>query len=533
MIWDCFTFFNELELLDIRLNILDKYVDKFVLVEGTITHSCKPKPLYFDQYKSLYKKFLDKIVHVVVEDMPVNKDYWIPERFQRNAISRALVKANPSDIILISDLDEIPRPAKFREIKSTGISIFLLDYYIYYLNSRSPDEPDWNMGTRAVHLGEMVSPQETRMWGSNRNPIGDKYAIFNGGWHFSYTGGLERVQEHLANTPDQQLRTYKVSHDINVNKELIEKGKDPTGWRPHTWRAVPIDDTFPKYIIDNQDKFTKLILANEIEKPAKTKKSTTKKSSEIVVEKSVDLSKGLLYMVFGEKSTEAATRSIESLRKFNADLPIATVGLRQIPGTQFIQWKGHSPFVDNREDPTHKFFDGHVNPYIYVLTPFERTLYIDADTTFYRDPLMGFDYLDKYDFAIAEQYPLWAVGVILSHRIFPSFSRKCTRYILRDIYANHKKEPNLINSGVIFFKKTSGVELLFKEWGEEWLKFIAWDEQLPLLRVMMRHENKDVKILKLDDLWNCSKRSTPEKQKHQIIHHDFSEGAAKDDFILL
>lgn len=533
MIWDCFTFFNELELLDIRLNILDKYVDKFVLVEGTITHSCKPKPLYFDQYKSLYKKFLNKIIHIVVEDMPINKDYWIPERFQRNAISRGLVNASATDIILISDLDEIPRPTKFLEIRSTGISIFLMDYYVYYLNSRSPDEPYWNMGTRAVHMGEMVSPQETRMWGSNRTPIGNKFAIFNGGWHFSYTGGLERVQEHLANTPDQQLRGVNVSHDIHKNEELMAKGKDPTGWRPHVWRVVPIDDTFPRYIIDNQDKLVKFILSDKIEKPSEAKKFSIIKSNKTVVEKPIDLSKGLLYMVFGEKSIEAAARSIASLRKFNTDLPIATVGTKQIPGTQFIPWKGHTPFVDNKEDPTHKFFAGYVKPYIYDLTPFERTLYIDADTTFHRDPLIGFDFLDKYDFAIAEQYPLWSIKTILTHNVFPTFSIKCTKIILRDILAYHKREPNLINSGVIFFKKTPGVAKLFKEWGEEWLRFIAWDEQLPLLRVMMKHEKKDVKILKLDDIWNCSKRSTPDKIKNQIIHHDFSEGAAKDGFIQL
>lgn len=106
MIYDCFTFFNELELLELRLNELAGIVDKFVLVEATQTHTNQLKPLYFQENRARFSAFRDKIIHVVVDDLPVSKDAWVPENFQRNAIARGLVNCQPDDFILVSDLDE-------------------------------------------------------------------------------------------------------------------------------------------------------------------------------------------------------------------------------------------------------------------------------------------------------------------------------------------------------------------------------------------------------------------------------------------
>ena len=110
MIYDCFTFFNELDLLEIRLNVLNDVVDRFVLVEATKTHSGKDKPLYFNDNKERYKAFQHKVIHVIVDDYPPFVTAWTYENHQRNAILRGLTQANPDDAIMISDLDEIPRP---------------------------------------------------------------------------------------------------------------------------------------------------------------------------------------------------------------------------------------------------------------------------------------------------------------------------------------------------------------------------------------------------------------------------------------
>src|SRR3954464_1583382 len=99
MIYDCFTFFNELDLLEIRLNELDPVVDKFVLVEATKTHQGKDKPLYFLENKARYEKFLAKIIHVVVNEYPdyEGKSAWLLEHHQRNMIIEGLKECKSGD----------------------------------------------------------------------------------------------------------------------------------------------------------------------------------------------------------------------------------------------------------------------------------------------------------------------------------------------------------------------------------------------------------------------------------------------------
>ena len=137
MIYDCFTFFNELDLLEIRLNTLNAVVDKFVLVEATLTHQGKPKPLYFDENKAKFESFSDKIIHIIVDKYPenTNDDAWIYERYQRNMIKEGLTNCKPDDVIIVSDIDEIPNPSKITEYKNKkGIKVFKQKMYYYFLN---------------------------------------------------------------------------------------------------------------------------------------------------------------------------------------------------------------------------------------------------------------------------------------------------------------------------------------------------------------------------------------------------------------
>ena len=106
-------------MLDIRLRELDTVVDRFVLVEATRTHSNRPKPLYYAENRARYAAFADKIIHVVVEDTPDTTNAWAIERFQRDCILRGLHNCRPDDIILMSDVDEIPRARVARETIQT------------------------------------------------------------------------------------------------------------------------------------------------------------------------------------------------------------------------------------------------------------------------------------------------------------------------------------------------------------------------------------------------------------------------------
>ena len=105
-IYDCFSYWDEDLLVDLRLNILDKDVDYFVIVEGNKTWQNNSKNLQFDIEK--FKKFKDKIIYIPVEDMPDGDNPWIRENFQRNCITRGLKNSGEDDLIIISDADEIP-----------------------------------------------------------------------------------------------------------------------------------------------------------------------------------------------------------------------------------------------------------------------------------------------------------------------------------------------------------------------------------------------------------------------------------------
>ncbi len=140
-VYDCFTFFNEMDLLEIRLNELDEEVDYFVIVESTRTFQKRDKPLYLNLNDERIVKFKDKIIHIVVDDFPNFFTHWrVPktwdyENHQRNAISRGLMNAKPDDIIIVSDVDEIPNAKKLAEnINLNKPVVFQQRFFYYFLN---------------------------------------------------------------------------------------------------------------------------------------------------------------------------------------------------------------------------------------------------------------------------------------------------------------------------------------------------------------------------------------------------------------
>ena len=254
MIYDCFMFFNELEVLEIRLNELNDIVDQFVIVEATKTHSNKNKPLYFDENKGAFKDFSEKIVHIIVDDYPEFEDAWTYEKFQRNQIAQALQTCEPEDIIIISDVDEIPRHQAILEAAQTpGIKILEQKMYYYYLNMINYKQPIWLLGSRVLRKKEFLKPaSEIRR---TKGPI-----IKNGGWHFSYLGGVDRIITKIESFAHQEFNLDSIKKELKV-EQLIQNGKDILGRksRKFKYKPLPIDHSFPKYLIENQDKFQNLI----------------------------------------------------------------------------------------------------------------------------------------------------------------------------------------------------------------------------------------------------------------------------------
>jgi len=285
-IYDCFTFFNELDLLELRLKILDSVVDYFVIVEAVKTHAGKSKPLFFEENKKKFKRWEKKIIHIIVEDLPkpgkiffknwkinsvLGLGRWRPEIYQRNQIGKGLKNCKKEDIIIVSDLDEIPNPKKFKELKENSkrgkISLFNQNLSYYFLNGFA--NSGWQ-GSRAcnfkVFKGDFGGKADRlrRIRGFKlrfemhilRNRKNLK-AIKKGGWHFSYLGDIKSIIQKISSTSHSELDKIENKSSEKI-KESIKKGEDLYG-RGLKIKYIPIDNSFPEEIRRNKKKYSKFI----------------------------------------------------------------------------------------------------------------------------------------------------------------------------------------------------------------------------------------------------------------------------------
>ena len=229
---DCFTFYNEIDLLTYRLNILNDVVDYFVLVEATHTHVGKEKPLFYQENKDLFEKFNHKIIHIIVDDFPhkypniniENDEQWFNERFQRNCISQGLdmLSLQNNDIITITDLDEIPNPKILEQIKNKDIEIDInileLDFYYYNLNSKMDHQWQHSKILTFQKYNELnITCDNIRFYSCS--------IIKNAGWHLSYFGDEKFVKNKLENFGHQEYNKVELT-DENLIKKRINNGKD-------------------------------------------------------------------------------------------------------------------------------------------------------------------------------------------------------------------------------------------------------------------------------------------------------------------
>jgi len=254
MIYDCFLFFNELDVLEVRLNELYKTVDKFILVEATKTFTNQDKPLWFEQHKDRFAQFVDKIEHIIIDEYPEFDSAWTFENYQRDVIIKTLKKhCNPDDVILISDLDEIPKAELVEKYKNTdGTKIFEQALFTFYFNYLNATEPVWNKGTRLLKFKDIGDKTLTDV------RFAEGKQIKNAGWHFTYLGGLEMVKYKIKSFAHQE---YNNEYYMNENrlKKLIFDGIDIFE-RGYKYKIVNLDNFFPEYVRKNQEKFEHLIL---------------------------------------------------------------------------------------------------------------------------------------------------------------------------------------------------------------------------------------------------------------------------------
>ena len=200
-IYDCFSYLDENFLLDLRLRVLNDYVDYFVIVEGNKTWQNNYKKLKFNL--DLFKDFKNKIIYIPVEDLPDGDDPYLRENFQRNCISRGLKEAKDEDLIIISDLDEIPNLEKLKNFNlNDRFAVFKQKHFYYKINLQSEKNPFW-FGSRICVKKYLKSPQWLRNLKFKKRPFWriDKFRlnniIENGGWHFCNLKKLRSIKNIL------------------------------------------------------------------------------------------------------------------------------------------------------------------------------------------------------------------------------------------------------------------------------------------------------------------------------------------------
>ena len=190
-IFDCFMFFNELELLELRLMTLNSIVDHFVIVEVGMTFTGKKKEFYFENNKKYFKKYLNKIIYIKKDNLPISEvhtrqDAFQNEYYNRNLIFEGLSGANGDDYIILSDIDEIPNPKAVLEGISSEFKVFVLKQKLFYYYVNCLQKQEW-FGTVVTKRKDLESPKALRR---KRNICVN--VIENGGWHYSFLGGEEK-----------------------------------------------------------------------------------------------------------------------------------------------------------------------------------------------------------------------------------------------------------------------------------------------------------------------------------------------------
>ena len=284
-------FFDEEMLLDIRLNTLDKFIDKFIIVESLYTHSGKEKKLVFDINK--YSKFKNKINYIVVKDAPqgieqitkddsdmdiTNKEIMNAlrrENFQRNEISKGLTNLNENDWIIISDLDEIPKldNINFRSIKEK--IIFFKQKVFYYKLNLELKTLRW-IGSKACKIKNLKSPQWLRnikdkiypKWRLDiifsKKRYNNIFLVENGGWHFSFVKKPEDIEKKLKSYLHHReydldpLGIENIKTLINSKAVIYDHRVDQTEYKFGGGQKLEkIDIRFlPEYILNQKEKYS-------------------------------------------------------------------------------------------------------------------------------------------------------------------------------------------------------------------------------------------------------------------------------------
>lgn len=248
---DAFPFHDELDILEMRLTELHDVVDHFIVVEADVTHQDDPKPSYYRDNAERFAPWADKITHVWGTGLPTkadNPDPWAREFAQREHIATGLaaIGASDIDILMQSDVDEIPRALHARNVRPNGVQVFGQRGHFWAVDWQHPHV--W-LGTTVCTVGMVAGLHPTMPFASMRNLRGLAPCpphLQDAGWHFSWLGGPERAT-HKVNSfchPEVEERIRTAIADENFYWR--------EGWHCDGVKMAPVEvnDEWPRWIID-------------------------------------------------------------------------------------------------------------------------------------------------------------------------------------------------------------------------------------------------------------------------------------------
>ncbi len=276
--YDCFLFFDELELLQIRLDELYNVVDYFVIVEGKESFAGKDKPLYYSENAHLFEKYQSKIIHLVVDSFPSppfveadeDHNFWMRENYARNYIANALKDCKDDDTIFISNIDEIPRAKSVKKIKQylhhlneqrkvTKVhrNLFVcelgLRWLAYNMDRENPQV--WIGGCKAVPYWFLKAntPWSIRVYHFIHN-CSDTKKFMDAGWYFDTMGGEKRALYKWQNNSCvfDHATLEKISADDHLLQKTLNKMRD------EYTVPVRINKRYPRYFLKHIEYFRSL-----------------------------------------------------------------------------------------------------------------------------------------------------------------------------------------------------------------------------------------------------------------------------------
>tara|TARA_B100000767_G_scaffold274290_2_gene306813 strand:+ start:474 stop:1283 length:810 start_codon:yes stop_codon:yes gene_type:complete len=264
-IYDCITFFNENFIFNFRYNVLKNYVDTFVVCESKFDHKGKPKKLNFNPDKSINK---EKIKYIILDNPFPNKtNIWENQAIQRDFMLSNLNFADDDDYIFFSDPDEIPDPNVLIDFKlKKKFGIFLQECFNYKFNLHNPYESPWE-GTRVCKKKNLKSIDFMRQKVKIKNL---KYNILRidkeksievfkeAGWHFNNLMSPEKISLKLKTFAHTEFAVDNFSSEKIIKEKILRKVD--LFERGHNYNYKKIDESFPKYLLDNKNLFSEFIL---------------------------------------------------------------------------------------------------------------------------------------------------------------------------------------------------------------------------------------------------------------------------------